>query len=124
MTAPGHFAQPGPVPVLGLLVRAGPVPVNFARPAWKRLRSISKLWPQLGRRPAEAACRGRQPPYRFRIRRTLPRLPTILVEPGILACEGLPAQDRNVDIGRVDINREAGAAGHFRRDDGSARPAE
>lgn len=29
-TEAGHFAQTGPVGVLELLVRAGPVPVNFA----------------------------------------------------------------------------------------------
>jgi hypothetical protein len=48
----------------------------------------------------------------------------VLVEPGVLACKGLPTKHRDIDIGRIDLDREAGAAGHLGRDYGSARTAE
>jgi hypothetical protein len=41
-----------------------------------------------------------------------------------VACEGLPTLDCDIDVGRVDLDGIAGAAGHLRRNDRRARPAE
>jgi hypothetical protein len=35
----------------------------------------------------------------------------VMVDPGILACKGLPAKYSHVDVGRVDFDRKAGAYG-------------
>src|SRR3954453_22055077 len=55
--------------------------------------------------------------------------PDLVVSParlqrGLLAGERLPAQDRHVDIGRVELDRVAGAAGHLTGDDRRPRTAE
>ena len=35
-------------------------------------------------------------------------------QPSIVACEGLPAKDGNIDVGRIDVDGQAGTSRHFR----------
>src|SRR3954468_9461717 len=46
------------------------------------------------------------------------------LERGLLAGERLPAHDRDIDVGRAELDRVAGAARHLGRDDRRARAAE
>jgi hypothetical protein len=48
----------------------------------------------------------------------------VLVEPGILACKRLPAKHCDIDVGRIDFDREAGTPRNLGRDYGGARAAE
>src|SRR5690242_5358535 len=45
-------------------------------------------------------------------------------EHGLLAGEGLPSQQGDIDIGRCDLDGVAGPAGHLGGDDGGAGPRE
>src|SRR3954454_2866220 len=47
-----------------------------------------------------------------------------VLQPGLLAGERLPAQDRDIDIGRVQLDRVANAAGHLGGNDRGAGAAE
>jgi hypothetical protein len=48
----------------------------------------------------------------------------VLVEPGILACKGLPTKYSDIYVGWINLDRETGATGHLRCDDGGAGSAE
>ena len=84
-------------------------------------------WPRPGGAARDRARWARRPIRRRRLCRSAATSANDLPAPSkrrCLARECLPAQDRHIDVGGIDLDREAGAAGHLGRDDGRARSAE
>src|SRR5260370_28865951 len=50
--------------------------------------------------------------------------PAVLFERRGFACERLPAEYRDIHVGRINFDRKAGTTGHLGSDTGGAAPAE